>query len=76
MVGVLQVRFAVVCTNTGLILAAEVENLERMQKHFANTVQIFLEDNYRSTGAILAASIAIVAEGEPIVDHADLRRLF
>lgn len=30
---------------------------------FSNTHQIFLEQNYRSTAAILRASLAIVAEG-------------
>lgn len=34
-----------------------------MIKLFPGTKQIFLEDNYRSTGAILAASIAIISEG-------------
>lgn len=34
-----------------------------MRKHFPETVQICLEDNYRSTGAILETSIAIVSEG-------------
>jgi DNA helicase-2/ATP-dependent DNA helicase PcrA len=31
--------------------------------HFPTTVKICLEDNYRSTGAILETSIAIVSEG-------------
>jgi DNA helicase-2/ATP-dependent DNA helicase PcrA len=41
----------------------EIENLTRMTKLFPETKQIYLEDNYRSTGAILAASIAIISEG-------------
>lgn len=31
---------------------------------FQNTRQIFLEQNYRSTGAILVASIAIISQGK------------
>ncbi|TFK40400.1 P-loop containing nucleoside triphosphate hydrolase protein [Crucibulum laeve] len=42
--------------------SAEVANLAKMQKDFASTKQIFLEENYRSTGAILNTSIAIVAQ--------------
>ncbi|KAG8813457.1 hypothetical protein FRC19_002409 [Serendipita sp. 401] len=42
--------------------SAEIENLRRMITIFPLTKQIFLEDNYRSTGAILAASIAIISE--------------
>lgn len=30
---------------------------------FATTQQIFLEENYRSTGSILAVSMAVVAQG-------------
>ncbi|KAI0091225.1 P-loop containing nucleoside triphosphate hydrolase protein [Irpex rosettiformis] len=43
--------------------AAEVENLAKMQRDFAGTHQIFLEQNYRSTGSILAASIEIISQG-------------
>ena len=32
---------------------------------FPDTQQILLEQNYRSTGAILATSIAIVSQGTP-----------
>ncbi|OSX59010.1 hypothetical protein POSPLADRAFT_1151629 [Postia placenta MAD-698-R-SB12] len=42
--------------------SAEIENLERMQKDFPTTQQIFLEQNYRSTASILAASMAIVSQ--------------
>ncbi|EKM58321.1 uncharacterized protein PHACADRAFT_193443 [Phanerochaete carnosa HHB-10118-sp] len=42
--------------------SAEVENLAKMRRDFAATQQIFLEDNYRSTGSILAVSVAIVAQ--------------
>ncbi|KJA22922.1 hypothetical protein HYPSUDRAFT_185668 [Hypholoma sublateritium FD-334 SS-4] len=42
--------------------SAEVINLSRMREDFSNTHQILLEQNYRSTAAILRASLAIVAE--------------
>ena len=34
-----------------------------LRQDFPNSVQIFLEENYRSTGAILASSLAIVSQG-------------
>ena len=34
---------------------------------FPTTEQIFLEQNYRSTGSILSASLAIVAQGPPVL---------
>ncbi|KIJ66868.1 hypothetical protein HYDPIDRAFT_149901 [Hydnomerulius pinastri MD-312] len=42
--------------------SAEVENLRRMQNDFANVKQIVLEDNYRSVGSILAASVSIISQ--------------
>ncbi|KAJ4477215.1 P-loop containing nucleoside triphosphate hydrolase protein [Lentinula aciculospora] len=42
--------------------SAEVGNLARMQKDFATTKQIFLEENFRSTASILKTSLAIVAQ--------------
>ncbi|KAF9445472.1 P-loop containing nucleoside triphosphate hydrolase protein [Macrolepiota fuliginosa MF-IS2] len=42
--------------------SAEVENLSRMQKDYPQTKEIFLEENYRSTGSILNASLAIVTQ--------------
>ncbi|SCZ97874.1 BZ3500_MvSof-1268-A1-R1_Chr3-3g06427 [Microbotryum saponariae] len=42
---------------------AEVGNLERMVKDFKPVKQIFLEENYRSTGAILGAALAVVRQG-------------
>ncbi|GJE88670.1 UvrD-helicase-domain-containing protein [Phanerochaete sordida] len=42
--------------------SAEVENLAKMRRDFATTQQIFLEENYRSTAAILAVSVAVVAQ--------------
>lgn len=63
MVGGLQVSDAT-CTHGPLPhRIAEVENLHRMCAHFPSTVKICLEDNYRSTGAILKTSIAIISEG-------------
>ncbi|KAG8904046.1 hypothetical protein FRC01_008886, partial [Tulasnella sp. 417] len=48
--------------------AAEIENLGKMQKDFPDTQQIFLEENYRSTGAILAISHAIVSQDKERID--------
>ncbi|KAJ6463267.1 P-loop containing nucleoside triphosphate hydrolase protein [Mycena vitilis] len=42
--------------------SAEVGNLAKMRKDFVGTTQILLEENYRSTGSILKASIAIVSQ--------------
>ncbi|KAK7061228.1 ATP-depentend DNA [Favolaschia claudopus] len=42
--------------------SAEVGNLAKMRKDFPGTTQIFLEENYRSTGSILKASLAIVSQ--------------
>ncbi|KAI0635844.1 UvrD-helicase-domain-containing protein [Trametes polyzona] len=42
--------------------SAEVENLAKMQRDFTTTQQIYLEQNYRSTGSILALSVAIVSQ--------------
>ncbi|SCV74703.1 BQ2448_7732 [Microbotryum intermedium] len=41
---------------------AEVGNLERMVNDFKPVKQIFLEENYRSTGAILGAALAVVRQ--------------
>ncbi|BGP43735.1 ATP-dependent DNA helicase srs2 [Rhodotorula kratochvilovae] len=41
---------------------AEIENLEKMLKDFHPVRQIFLEENYRSTGAILGAALAVVQQ--------------
>jgi DNA helicase-2/ATP-dependent DNA helicase PcrA len=37
-----------------------VENIDRMTSDFKPVTQLFLEENYRSTGAILAASSAVI----------------
>ncbi|KAH7915664.1 P-loop containing nucleoside triphosphate hydrolase protein [Hygrophoropsis aurantiaca] len=42
--------------------SAEIANLAKMRNDFANVSQIFLEQNYRSTGSILAASIAMISQ--------------
>ncbi|KAJ6516457.1 P-loop containing nucleoside triphosphate hydrolase protein [Mycena sanguinolenta] len=42
--------------------SAEVGNLAKMRKDFVGANQIFLEENYRSTGSILKASLAIVSQ--------------
>ncbi|ORY73640.1 P-loop containing nucleoside triphosphate hydrolase protein [Leucosporidium creatinivorum] len=41
---------------------ADVENLEKMVNDFAPVQQIYLEENYRSTGAILGAALAVVRQ--------------
>ncbi|GAA5988890.1 hypothetical protein JCM11641_002112 [Rhodosporidiobolus odoratus] len=41
---------------------AEIENLENMLEDFAPVKQVFLETNYRSTGAILGAALAVVRQ--------------
>lgn len=43
--------------------SAEIENLSKMTSDFDGVQSIYLEHNYRSTGAILAASHSIVAQG-------------
>jgi DNA helicase-2/ATP-dependent DNA helicase PcrA len=40
------------------------DGLPREQPDFPETVQVFLEENYRSTGAILEASLEIVSQGK------------
>lgn len=43
---------------------AEVTNLEKMFGTFAGTRRVKLEENFRSTGAILEASLRVVEQGE------------
>lgn len=40
---------------------ARVENIRDFQKHYPNTVSVRLEQNYRSTGNILQAANAVIA---------------
>ncbi|KZT04434.1 P-loop containing nucleoside triphosphate hydrolase protein [Laetiporus sulphureus 93-53] len=42
--------------------SAEIENFNRMRRDFPHTERIALEVNYRSTGAILKASMAIIEQ--------------
>ncbi|KAI5450408.1 ATP-dependent DNA helicase srs2 [Naganishia albida] len=42
--------------------AADIENLHHMKRDYPDTEEVHLEQNYRSTGAILDASLAIVSQ--------------
>ena len=44
--------------------SAEVKNLKRMQSLFPDTVVLHLEDNYRSSGAILLAALEVIQQDE------------
>lgn len=44
--------------------SAEIENLARMKKHWPDTLTINLEENYRSSGAILHAAQNIIEQDE------------
>lgn len=44
--------------------SAEVGNLDRMRTEFGDTQEIFLEENYRSTGAILEGALRVVEQGQ------------
>ena len=44
--------------------SAEVKNLKRMQKEYSDTMVIRLEDNYRSSGAILLAAQEVIEQDE------------
>ncbi|HSM92325.1 MAG TPA: UvrD-helicase domain-containing protein [Anaeromyxobacteraceae bacterium] len=43
---------------------AEVKNILRFDRHFAGTKEVRLEQNYRSTGHILACANAVIAKNE------------
>ncbi|KAL1411641.1 ATP-dependent DNA helicase srs2 [Vanrija albida] len=59
--------------------SAEIENLNRMRRDFDGVEAINLEENYRSTGAILDASHSIVSQGAfstgAELTHADPNRI-
>ena len=42
--------------------AAEIRNLERLQKRYTNTSVVLLEDNYRSSGAILDGAQEVIEQ--------------
>lgn len=44
--------------------SAEIGNLKKMSAEFEHTAQIRLEENYRSTGAILEAALKVVQQGQ------------
>ena len=44
--------------------SAEIKNLKRMQKQYPDTLVIHLEDNYRSSGAILLAALEVIQQDE------------
>ncbi|GAB7338301.1 hypothetical protein MBLNU457_4617t1 [Dothideomycetes sp. NU457] len=41
---------------------AEIKNLERMKKQYQDTLVIFLEENYRSSGAILGSAQMVIEQ--------------
>ena len=43
---------------------ARIENIQNFSQHFAQTITIKLEQNYRSTGNILKAANAVIAHNE------------
>ena len=44
--------------------SAEIKNLARMRKQYPDTLVINLEDNYRSSGAILLAALEVIQQDE------------
>ena len=44
--------------------SAEIKNLKRMQKQYPDTLVVHLEDNYRSSGAILLAALDLIQQDE------------
>lgn len=44
--------------------SAEIRNLKRMQKQYPDTLVIHLQDNYRSSGAILLAAQEVIEQDE------------
>lgn len=44
--------------------SAEIKNLKRMQRQYSDTLVIYLEDNYRSSGAILLAVREVIEQDD------------
>ena len=44
--------------------SAEIKNLKRMQRQYSDTLVIYLEDNYRSSGAILLAAREVIEQDD------------
>lgn len=44
--------------------SAEIKNLKRMQTQYPDTFVVHLEDNYRSSGAILLAALEVIEQDE------------
>ncbi|MCJ1402795.1 hypothetical protein MMC11_006016 [Xylographa trunciseda] len=44
--------------------SAEIKNLKRMQREYPDTLVIHLEDNYRSSGAILLAALEVIEQDQ------------
>ena len=44
--------------------SAEIKNLKRMQRQYPDTLVIHLEDNYRSSGAIILAAREVIEQDE------------
>lgn len=49
--------------------SAEIKNLKRMQKQYPDTLVIHLEDNYRSSGAIILAAREVIEQDESRVSR-------
>ena len=49
--------------------SAEIKNLKRMQKQYPDTLVINLEDNYRSSGAIILAAREVIEQDESRVSR-------
>ncbi len=44
--------------------SAEIENLMRMRKQYPDTLVVLLEENYRSSGAILLSALEVIQQDE------------
>ncbi|KAH0561968.1 hypothetical protein GP486_003331 [Trichoglossum hirsutum] len=44
--------------------SAEIKNLKRMQRQYPDTLVVILEENYRSSGAILLAALEVIQQDE------------